>query len=108
MKFDEFETGGIAIDDVKARLDNFYDNGLKNKPESLAYIILYRRKCETSRYTLEAFRNYLKLRGLPSRRIKMKKGGYRSQPTVELWVLPKDTHPPTPSPQYVQKRGSKC
>jgi hypothetical protein len=93
-KFDEFVTKGLSIDEVKARLDGFYDQGLKNNPGWLAYIVLYRSKSRSSRYSLSATRKYLILRGFPARKIKTINGGYRDEPLMELWVVPPGADPP--------------
>lgn len=108
-KFDEFViTRDFSIDDAKARVDTFYDNGLKNKPNFLAYVILYRGKCRSSRYTLRATKKYLMLRGLSKGRIRMVPGGYRDEPTMELWIVPEDAPPPKATPTYSSKRRWKC
>ena len=106
-KFDEFVTNS-AIDDVKARLDGFYDKGLKTTPNSTAYVILYRGKCRTSRYTLRVVKNYLMLRRLPAHRIKLLYGGYRDEPTMELWIVPKGASWPKPTPTYRSKGRWRC
>jgi hypothetical protein len=104
-KFDEFVTSDLAIDDVKVRLDEFYDQGLKNKPRSRAYVILYRGRHRRSRYSLRATREYLILRKLPRGRITTIGGGYRDEPTMELWVVPEGAEPPKPRPTYFQTRN---
>ncbi len=104
-KFDEFViTRDFSIDDAKARMDAFYDDGLKNKPTFLAYVILYRGKCRWSRYTLRATKKYLMLRGLSAGRIRTVDGGYRDEPTMELWIVPQGGQPPRPTPTYRSKR----
>jgi hypothetical protein len=103
-KFDEFVIRGLSIDDVKARLDEFYDGGLASKPGSLAYVILYKGRYRSSRYSLNAIRNYMILRGFPSRRIRTINGGYRDEPSLELWVVPKGSDAPKPTPTYRSKR----
>src|SRR2546421_7502242 len=88
-RFDEFIIDrSLATDDMKARLDSFYDNGLKNEPASRAYIIFYRGRHLISRYTPSTVKNYLILRGLSATHIKTIYGGYRDKPTIELWIVP--------------------
>src|SRR5205085_2254855 len=107
-KFDEFIADrSLARDDMKARLDSFYDNGLKNEPTARAYIIIYRGKYHTSRYTSSVVRNYLTLRGLSATHVTIVYGGYRNKPTMELWIVPENDPPPKPTPTFFPKRDNK-
>ena len=110
--FDKF--GDTCCDDEKARLDNF-TNELQNNPEFTGYIIFYggRRHnypyCHSSRLRLprrgeaEARASRLKpylveSRGVDAARIVVINGGYRERWEAELWIVPKGTNPPTPTP----------
>ena len=100
-KFDEFIiTSHFAIDDVKARLDDFY-RVVSNQNDSRAYVFVYAGKRGYSkRYTVRNIRDYLKLRGLSPNRVIVTRGGRRDAPTVELWVIPSDAIPPKALPPF--------
>lgn len=98
-KFDEF--GDIARDDEKARLDNFAIQ-LQQEPEAQGYIFVYsgtgrRIRPDYAQRRTARIRDYLiNSRGLDSRRIVILEGAPRADPTVELWIVPPGSTPPTP------------
>ena len=112
MLVDKF--GDVCCEDEMARLDNFAI-AVQNNPDAQAYIVFYggRRhsfpSCQRGQQRLprhgeaEArvarLRKYLVLRrGLDSNRIVVVNGGYRQQWEAELWIVPKDSASPTPTP----------
>lgn len=98
-KFDEF--GDIARDDEKARLDNFAIQ-LQQEPETQGYIFVYtgtgrRVRPDYAQKRTARIRDYLiNTRGVDSRRIVILEGPPRSEPTVELWLVPPGSTPPAP------------
>lgn len=98
-KFDEF--GDIARDDEKARLDNFAIQ-LQQEPEAQGYIFVYggtgrRIRPDYVQKRTARMRDYLiNTRGVDSRRIVILEGPARTEPTVELWLVPSGATPPAP------------
>lgn len=98
-KFDEF--GDIARDDEKARLDNFAIQ-LQQEPEAQGYIFVYtgtgrRIRPDYAQRRTARIRDYLiNSRGLDSRRLVILEGPPRTEPTVELWIVPPGSTAPTP------------
>jgi hypothetical protein len=98
-KFDEF--GDIARDDEKARLDNFAIQ-LQQEPDAQGYIFVYagtgrRIRPDYAERRTARIRDYLmNARGLDSRRIVILQGPPRTDPTVELWIVPPGATPPSP------------
>ncbi|HYO90630.1 MAG TPA: hypothetical protein VEQ40_03310 [Pyrinomonadaceae bacterium] len=98
-KFDEF--GDIARDDEKARLDNFAIQ-LQQEPEAQGYIFVHtgtgrRIRADYAQRRTARIRDYLfNSRGLDQRRITIIEGPPRTEPTVELWIVPPGATPPTP------------
>ena len=98
-KFDEY--GAVALEDQKARLDNFAIE-LQNDPMTQAYVIVYggRRSARgTAVARIKTVNTYLMTtRGVDSNRIVAIDGGYREEPTTELWIVPDGAVQPTASP----------
>jgi hypothetical protein len=98
-KFDEF--GDIARDDEKARLDNFAIQ-LQQEPEAQGYIFVHtgtgrRIRPDYAQRRTARIRDYLmNSRGLDSRRITIVEGPPRTDPAVELWIVPPGATPPSP------------
>lgn len=98
-KFDEF--GDIARDDEKARLDNFAIQ-LQQEPEAQGYIFVYagtgrRIRADYVQRRTARIRDYLlNARGVDTRRIVILEGAPRTEPTVELWIVPPGATPPAP------------
>lgn len=98
-KFDEF--GDISRDDEKARLDNFAIQ-LQQEPEAQGYIFVYggtgrRIRPDYAQKRSARIRDYLmNARGVDSRRIVILEGPPRSDPTVELWIVPPGATAPAP------------
>jgi len=114
FKFDEY--GDICSGDEKARLDNLAIH-LQNIPEAQAYVIFYGGRCYSScgydyprhrprrprKGEAEAraarIKPYLvNTRGLDPERIFVMNGGHRESWTAELWIVPKGSQPPAPTP----------
>jgi hypothetical protein len=98
-KFDEY--GNIKRNDEKARLDNFA-NELQADPGAQGYIVGYGGR--TSRpgegqARADRAKDYLvNSRGIDAGRLVTIDGGYREEPTTELWLVPSGATPPTASP----------
>ena len=112
QKFDSF--GDTCCNDEKARLDNFALT-LQQQPEAIGYIIFYGGKtqnfpsCQSAHPRLPRhgdaqaraarLKPYLvNTRSIDASRVVVIDGGYRESWTAELWIVPKGTPPPTPSP----------
>ncbi|HEX6189903.1 MAG TPA: hypothetical protein VFZ40_17635 [Pyrinomonadaceae bacterium] len=98
-KFDSY--ADLPTDDEAARLDAFAE-ALRNQSHLRGYLIGYnqtnvapgvflRRLYGDQRYLVE-------MRGLASSRVVVIEGGYRERLTIELWLVPNDSTPPTPNP----------
>ncbi|HUQ32964.1 MAG TPA: hypothetical protein VM095_12665 [Pyrinomonadaceae bacterium] len=122
-KFDSM--GQVNCEDAKARLDNWAIE-LQNNPNTKGYLIFYggRRysnyvydKKKKQYVTVELspkqgeagarispWKPYLTdNRGIDASRIEVIDGGYREEPTIELWVVPTGAKPPTPKPTLSKK-----
>jgi hypothetical protein len=99
-KFDEYSD--IAVEDEKARLDNFAIYLLKNRPQVMGYIIVYAgqnmRSAEAQARAKRAKDYLVKVRGIEAKRIVTIDGGCRDHLEVELYALPSSLSPPTPTP----------
>jgi hypothetical protein len=98
-KFDEY--GNIKRNDEKARLDNFA-NELQANPGSQGYIIgyggRYSRPGEGQARADRAKDYLVNSRGIDAGRLVTVDGGYKEEPTTELWIVPSGATPPTASP----------
>jgi len=98
-KFDEY--GNISFSDEKARLDNVAIQA-KSEPNSRVYIVAYggRRavKGEAETRAARAKKYLIEENELGEERVVTIDGGHREDLTVEIWILPPDASPPTPSP----------
>ena len=114
-EFDKF--GSICCEDEMARLDNFAVH-LQNQPEAQGYIIFYEGRRYSSCYERRPraprrgeaqaraarMKPYLTdRRGLDAKRVTVIDGGYRAEWTAELWIVPKGSEPPRPSPTLEAK-----
>ena len=98
-KVDEY--GDIALNDEKARLDNFAVE-LKSDQNAVGYLIVYggRRSVKGIAKTraLRA-KNYLVKKGrLASKQIVWIDGGYREELTTEIYIVPRGATAPSSSP----------
>lgn len=104
-KFDEY--GDLIQDDEGARLDAF-ENELKRKPDSRAYIIAYGGQGDplgkARRYALRARAYLVEARGIAGSRVVPVDGGRRENLTVELWLVPVGARPPTPTPTVTMEQ----
>jgi hypothetical protein len=98
-KFDEY--GKINEEDERARLDNFAAE-LKNDSTATGYLLAYggrRSQPDEAQKWLDAAADYLmKVRGIPGARSLVGVGGYREEPTIELWIAPAGGTPPMATP----------
>ncbi len=98
-KIDEY--GKTNLEDQMARLDNFAVQ-LQNEPNATAYIVSYggrRSQPDEAQKTLDTTKNYLtKTRRMSPDRFTFINGGYREEPTTELWIVPAGATPPMASP----------
>jgi hypothetical protein len=98
-KFDEYSN--IAFSDEKARLGNLAIY-LQQDPKMIGYIIAYagrRARAGEAKARTERAKSYLvKERGIEAERIVTIDGGYREEPMVELYILPRGISAPTPYP----------
>jgi hypothetical protein len=96
-----YEFGDITYEDAAARMDGVAIE-LHNNPRFQAYIIAYRGRNNLPGVSLRHSRrlkNYLvKDRGIDSNRILAIDGGRREDLTVEVWIVPTGTAPPSPTP----------
>lgn len=94
-KFDEFPA--IALNDVKARLDN-YAIELQNDPSSTAYVIVYPgqhgKPGEVQKQITRSVDYLANSRGIDKRRIITIIGPTRGDLMVELWVCPQGAKTP--------------
>lgn len=97
--FDQY--GNIAFNDEKARLDNFAIQ-LQNEPTAAGYIITYAGRTTFHGEAVERAdraKNYLTTSyNFMDDRIYTIDGGFRENPTVELWIVAVGGVPPSPSP----------
>lgn len=93
--------GDISTDDEMAHLDNF-ELELRNTINAQAYIIVYSSREDppgkSRRYALRAKYYLTELRGTDPKRIIAIDGGYRGDFIIELWIVPKGTRAPIPTP----------
>ncbi len=93
VKFDEY--GNIAFNDEKARLDN-YAIQLQNDPTATGTIIAYGSCAGEAQARADRARDYLvNTRGIDASRLTTVDGGCREALSVELWVVPQGSTPPT-------------
>lgn len=92
--------GKVASEREKSLLDNFVITLLEK--DRTGYIIAYAGKqarVGEAKARAERAKNYLvKIRSFSPNRLKAIDGGYREQPEVDLYVVPKGVCPPTPDP----------
>ena len=101
----------VVIDsgEEKARLDR-YAAALRQEPGAQAYVITYGGRTsgpDVARKAGERVRDHL-LKACPIEcvRVVTVDGGYREEPTTELWIVPAGATPPQPTPT-VAARGAK-
>jgi hypothetical protein len=98
-KFDEY--GKVSFEDEQARLDNFAAD-LQNDPMATGYIITYggrQSQPDEAQERANTAVNYLtKTRKISSERTSGVVGGYREEPTTELWIVPAGANPPMANP----------
>ncbi|HVQ37430.1 MAG TPA: hypothetical protein VMS31_07855 [Pyrinomonadaceae bacterium] len=105
--FDEF--GDVNCENEMARLDNFAIQ-LQNWPGAIGHIIFYGGRVFRGRLPKQGeaaeraarLRLYLvERRGIPANRVLVREGGYFDEWRAELWVVPRDVMPPSPSSRAV-------
>jgi hypothetical protein len=98
-KFDEY--GNIKRNDEKARLDNFA-NELQAQPGAQGYILGYggrRSRAGEAQTRADRAKDYLvNSRGIDAGRLVTVDGGFKEEPSTELWIVPAGATPPTASP----------
>ena len=98
-KFDEY--GKLKLSDEHARLDNFA-NDLQAHADASAYVITYggrRGPAGEAARRADRAKNYLiNNRRIAAGRVVTIDGGYREEPTTELWLVPPDAGLPIASP----------
>jgi hypothetical protein len=98
-KFGEYVTPDLSAN--KAQLDKFV-NALQLDPTAQGYVIAYGGRTsrpEDAQKAADNATNYtMKTRGLDGARTLSGTGGYREQPTIELWIAPAGGAPPTATP----------
>jgi hypothetical protein len=99
-KFDEFSSA-IKPEDLNARLDNFVIE-LNNDPTVQGYLIAYggrRSKRGAAAASMAKAKAYItKTRKLNASRLAMVDGGYRDEPSFELYLVPSGAPAPFASP----------
>lgn len=98
-KFDEF--GDLKEGVWKERLDNF-SKILVSQPDAKLHIIVYAESGK-SRVTIEEsirqYKNYLRNnKKIEWEKFDIRRGGFKSLQTVELWIVPKNAELPNPTP----------
>jgi hypothetical protein len=97
--FDQY--GNIPFEDEKARLDNFAIQIL-SESNTQGYLITYGGRITYPGEALERgdrAKAYITGKyNFMDDRLTIIDGGYRQDATVELWILPANVSPPTPSP----------
>jgi hypothetical protein len=96
-KLDEY--GDINFDEERARLDSLSVE-LENDPAAQGYLVCYggrRGRRDEARRRCARARDYLGRARAPARLVTVD-GGFREQPSVELWVVPSGATPPYASP----------
>ncbi len=98
-KFDEY--GKLRPKDEKARLDSLAAE-MKSDSTVNAYIISYggrqSRAAEAKNSANKAKSYFVKTRKIKSARISTMNGGYKEEPTTELWLVPNGAAAPYASP----------
>jgi hypothetical protein len=99
VKFGEYVTPDLSAN--KSQLDKFV-NALQSDPTAQGYLIAYGGRTsrpEDAQKAADNATNYtMNTRKLDGARTLSGVGGYREQPTVELWIAPADGTPPTATP----------
>lgn len=95
------EYGMVGECDFGGRLDTFLAE-LSQKPDHQGYIINYKSAAELlderdSFAREKAMTNHIAFRNFDSSRITIVRGGYRSEYSTELWLIPPGAEPPPPS-----------
>jgi hypothetical protein len=96
-KFDEFSPQ--YIDDMKSRLQNFSDEGIKKHPESKVYVIGYdgRHRRLRAMFRPESIANWLtEAHGVSRDRMVLLHGRAQREPLIELWLVPPGAQAPKP------------
>lgn len=98
-KLDEY--GKVTPKEQNTKLEHF-TIGLFSDPSAMGYIIAYNGRASLATDAQKAAngaKNYLvKTLGLTPERVVTVDGGYREQPTIELWLVPSGAEPPKPTP----------
>jgi hypothetical protein len=106
VKFDEY--GNIRFNDEKARLDN-YAIQLQNQPGSTGTIIVYGSCAGEAQQRGDRAKDYLvNTRGIEAGRITVIDGGCRPDLTVQLWIVPQGSTPPTADPTGAVEPCPEC
>lgn len=58
----------------------------------------------TAEAKFRSIKTYASIRGFPVSRINFIKGGFREDLTVEIWLVPVGSQPPTPTPSVTKMR----
>ena len=98
-KLDEFS--GSNCEDMMAHLDS-YAIALQSEPDLRAYIIVYggqtSQRNEAQMWASRARSYLVGNRAIAAKRITTSVGGYRENPTMELWLVRKDAPLPVAKP----------
>jgi hypothetical protein len=99
VKFGEYVTSDLSAN--KAQLDKFV-NALQEDPTAQGYIIAYGGRTsrpEDAQKAADNATNYtMNTRKMDGARTLSGVGGYREQPTVEMWIAPAGGTPPMATP----------
>lgn len=99
LPFDTY--GRVSRESEEARLDN-YAIALLNEPPALGYVFCYggrRGPRGEAQARCRRAKDYLVgVRELDAARLVTVDGGYREDPTVQLWVVPAGASPPAATP----------
>ncbi len=92
--------GDLRSNDTRARLDNFAIQ-VHQQPGAKGYIVIYgprRGRQGAAQRSLNFQIDYLAQRGIPAHRLITRLGGYREEMVTELWMIPGNCTPPSPTP----------
>lgn len=111
-KVDEF--GTVSCDDYLARMDSAIQESTNN-PSATVYILIYEGKEVTynartkkeepvlpilgsTKAKIASIKEYLALRKISAEKFSFIDAGFRENPGVEIWLVPKGAVPPKPTP----------
>jgi hypothetical protein len=99
LRFDQY--GKLSWSDEKARLDNLAERLKQIDPDFGALFFIYAGRVACvgeARARGIRSKNYLVVRGVKPAQVIWVDGGYREEPDVEIWIVPRDISTPSAYP----------